>query len=463
MKIAILAGGGGTRLFPLSRKSRPKQFLSIDSDASLLEETIVRFRDIVRPEDLIVVTNEAYVHHVQTELSRAGASAAHIVLEPVARNTAPAIALAVSYCLSELGAAEDEVLFVSTSDHIIRPARAFQSAVMQSEYFAGEGYMVTFGVKPTRPETGFGYIETGEALDGAFLTASFKEKPDLETAKHYLAQGNYYWNSGLFAFRMDTYLSELSKYAPEVAQHVGGTFEETLQEFSSMPDISIDYAVAEKSKRGVTLPLKLYWNDVGSWDAIYEVLDKDTEGNAIKGDVMTIDCCDNLFFGQNRLIAGIGLKDVMVVETDDVILVAQKGESQKVKDLVKLLKQRGRKEAVEHTTLYYSWGYEKSLGAGKGYRMRQRVVHPGHGLSMRMHYHRSVHWVVTCGAAEVTIDGERSLIHDNQSVYIPQTKFYGLKNLGKIDLVLLEVENGDYLEDDDVVWYQEEKALTDEH
>jgi len=451
MKIIILAGGGGTRLFPLSRKCMPKQFLAVDKDMSLLGETIARFRDMIRPSDIVIVTNQAYVHHVKTELLNSGAEGAHIVLEPAGRNTAPAIALAAKYCLEKLGSSVDEVMFISTSDHIVRPALAFQNAVMKAVEFAAKGNVVTFGVHPTKPETGFGYIETGADLDGAYTTTSFKEKPDQATAEQYIASGNYYWNSGMFAFRIDCYLGEIEKYAPEIQAQIFSTYEETVEHFKNMPDISIDYAVAEKSQLGVTIPLKLYWNDVGSWDAIYEVLEKDADGNAIKGDAIAIDCKDNLIFGQSRLIAGIGLKDVMVVETDDVILVAQKGESQKVKKLVGILKQRGRKEAVEHTTLYYSWGQQTRLGEGTGYKMKKLVVRPGESLAPRLHYHRSVHWVVTKGTAEVMIGDAKKMIHDNESVYIPKTTRYSLKNPGKIALVLIEVENGDYLADDDIV------------
>lgn len=451
MKIIILAGGGGTRLFPLSRKCMPKQFLTVDKEVSLLGETISRFKDMIRPSDIIIVTNEAYIHHVKTELLNTGAEEAHIVLEPIARNTAPAIVLAAKFCIDQLGVSPDEVLFISTSDHIVRPAIAFQNAVMKAAEFAEKGHIVTFGVHPTKAETGFGYIETGGNIDGAYKTTSFKEKPDLKTAEKYLASGNYYWNSGMFAFRIDCYLEELKSYAPDIHKNIFDSYVETLNHFKAMPDISIDYAVAEKSKLGVTIPLKLYWNDVGSWDAIYEVLDKDADGNAIKGDTVTIDCKDNLFFGRSRLIAGIGLKDIMVVETDDVILVAQKGESQKVKDLVGILKKRGRKEAVEHTTLYYNWGHEKKLGEGNGYKMKKLVVRPGEEITTRMHYHRSVHWVVTKGTAEVTIDNKMQMVHDNESLYIPKTTAYSLKNPGKISLVLIEVENGDYLEDDDII------------
>lgn len=453
MKIIILAGGGGTRLFPLSRKCMPKQFLSVDKDVSLLGETIARFRDMIRPSDIVIVTNKAYLHHVKNELLNSGAEGAHIVLEPMSRNTAPAIALAAKFCMDELGVTSDEVLFISTSDHIVRPAIAFQNAVMKAVEFAANGNIVTFGVHPTKPETGFGYIETGTDINGAYETTSFKEKPDLLTAEEYLANGNYYWNSGMFAFRIDCYLKEIENYAPDIHANIFDSYVETLEHFKDMPDISIDYAVAEKSKRGVTIPLKLYWNDVGSWDAIYEVLDKDADGNAIKGDTVAIDCKDNLFYGRSRLIAGIGLKDIMVIETDDVILVAQKGESQKVKNLVDILKKRGRKEAVEHTTLYYSWGHSKNLGDGNGYKMKKLVVRPGEEINTRMHYHRSVHWVVTKGTAEVTINKTVQMVHDNESVYIPKTTSYSLRNPGKISLVLIEVENGEYLEDDDIITF----------
>lgn len=345
MKAIIMAGGGGTRLFPLSRKSMPKQFLAIDSDNSLLEETIRRCKSFAKDKDILIVTNELYEQHVKTVLEHAEAQTASVVLEPMARNTAPAIALAAKFAQEKLGAGRNEVLVVSTSDHIIRPAETFKAAVGLAVKAAEKGKFVTFGVHPSYPETGFGYIEMGEESEGAYKTLSFKEKPDVDTAKYYIKQGNFLWNSGMFAFRLGDFLEEIKKHAPAVYELTRGSYEEMVASFAEMPDISIDYAVAEHTKEGVTLPLPCYWNDVGSWDAIYDVLEKDVEGNALRGDVISIDSKRNLIYGKKRLIATVGLEDALIVETDDVILVAGRGQSQKVKELVAELKDKGRKEA----------------------------------------------------------------------------------------------------------------------
>lgn len=450
MKVVILAGGGGTRLFPLSRKCRPKQFLALQDDESLLAGTVKRFLGMASPEDIILVTGKDYLHHVKSELAAAGASAAHIVLESEPRNTAPAIALAAQYAVDVLGAGEDEVLFISPSDHLIRPAALFERAVQQAVAAASHGQMVLFGIRPSRPETGFGYIEAGVAEGDGFSIQAFKEKPDEATARRYVASGTHYWNAGMFSFTIGAYRGELQQYAPEIAAGMEQGFTEMERGFAKLPNISIDYAIAEKSKKGMVLPLQVEWNDVGSWDAIYDVLPKDAAGNALQGDCVPLDCQDSLLLGRSRLIAGIGLRDIMVVETDDVILVAQKGESQKVKELVDMLKKQGRKEADQHTTMYYPWGNASLLGEGKGYRMRKLVLEPEGELPPRRHYHRSVHWVVTRGTAEVAIGEKMQMVLSNESIFIPMTTFYRLRNPGKVELVIIEVQNGQYLGEDDV-------------
>ena len=451
MKVIILAGGGGSRLFPLSRKSYPKQFLSLEDDSSLLAHTVKRFMSFVSAEDIVVITNQKYLYHVQNELSECNAEDAHILLEPVARNTAPAIALSAEFCHSRLGCAEDEVLLVAAADHVIRPLDKFQQCVRTAEKVAMAGKLVTFGISAKKPETGYGYIEAGKNFDDAMQVVSFKEKPDLATAEKYVAAGNYFWNSGMFAFSLGTIKREMAAYQPEIAQQMDTGYEQMLANFADLPEISIDYAVAERSKNVCMVELSCYWNDIGSWDAMYDILPKDDNGNAVKGDVLALDCKDSLIMGRDRLIAGIGLDDLLLVETDDVIVVAKKGESQKVKNVVEKLKAMHRKEAVEHTTIFHAWGTSSVIGQGKGYRMKKVRVMPGKTLSLQMHYHRTEHWVVLRGTAEVVRGEERMFIHEEESVFIPQTVRHQLSNPGKIPLELIEVQNGAYISEDDIV------------
>lgn len=450
MKVIILAGGGGTRLFPLSRTDLPKQFLKIDGKKSLLAQTVRRFLPIVSPKDIVIVTGQKYFHHVQYELAEVGAAGAHILQEPVGRNTAPAIALAARFCLDMLGADSGEVLFVTPSDHIIRPAESFLAVVRQG-VAAAKDKIVTFGIKPDKPETGYGYIQAGKQVGDSYHVSSFREKPDKKMAQEYLNAGNYYWNSGMFCFTIGCLLEELSLHQPQLYNIIDRNFESAMSNFADMPDISFDYAIAEKSAKVVTIPLTAYWNDIGSWDAIYDVLEKDSDGNALRGDCLPLECSHTLMLGRSRLLAGIGLKDLLVVETDDVILVAKKGESQKVKDLVGDLRKLGRREADRHTTVFRPWGTYTILGEGRGYRIRKVMVAPGHGLSLHLHYHRSEHWVVIGGTARIIIDDTEQMVHRNESIFIPAAAKHRLDNPGKLPLEIIEVQNGDYLEEDDIV------------
>ena len=455
MKIIILAGGGGTRLFPLSRECYPKQFLHVIGDKSLLAQTVERFLGLVKPEDIVIVTNEKYIFHVQAELKLIDAQDAHIIVEPVGRNTAPAIALAQIYCKDKLKCNDDEVLFISPSDHLIKPIEDFQNLIMQAEQTAKQGNIVTLGIKPTKPETGYGYIEAAENKENMDVKVlSFKEKPDLETAEKYLKAGNYFWNSGMFMFSIKTMQEEFKTFVPEIVEIEDKGYEYTVDNFMQMPNISIDYAIAEKSQKMMMMPMQdIYWNDIGSFDAIAEVL-SDENNNAFIGDTLTDNCTNTMIIAEDRLVAGIDLNNLVIVDTPDALLVAQKGQSQKVKDVVSKLKKADRKEARENVTMYRSWGKYTLLTEGKDYRVRKVEMNPGKSLTMQMHYHRSEHWTVISGTGKITIDDKESIFTENQSTYIPMGVKHKLSNPGKIPLVIIEVQSGKYINDDDIVVFE---------
>lgn len=453
MKIIILAGGGGTRLFPLSRDCYPKQFLHVIGDKSLLAQTIERFLGLVRPEDIVIVTNERYIFHVQAELKIINAQEAHIITEPMGKNTAPAIALAQSYCQDILQCDDDEILFVSPSDHLIKPIDAFQDLIRNAQDVAKDN-IVTLGIKPTKPETGYGYIEAEKNSDLAKKVISFKEKPDLATAKEYIASGNYYWNGGMFMFSIATMQAELAKYMPAIIDITKNGYRYAVDNFVNMPDISIDYAVAEKSQKMMMIPMEnIYWNDIGSFDAIAEIL-SDKDKNVFKGDILAENCTDTMIIGDTRLIAGIDLENLMIIDTPDALLVAKKGESQKVKNIVNKLKQNKRKEAKENVTMYRSWGKYTLLTESEGYRVRKIEMDPGASLTMQMHYHRSEHWTVISGTGKTIINDRESIFTENQSTYIPMGVKHKLSNPGRIPLIIIEVQSGKYINDNDIVVFE---------
>lgn len=459
MKALILAGGSGTRLWPLSRKNYPKQFLKLNAGGSLLQETVKRLMRVFPADGIIIMTNGEYKFHVISDLRPLFDSKSlspNIVLEPVGRNTAPAIALGMKYCLEKLECGGDEVLFISPADHVIKPPEKFSDYVARAEHIARKGRIVTFGVKPFRPETGYGYIKAGsearaEGSEEYFDVEGFTEKPTFETASRYVREGNYYWNSGMFAFSIGTMLEEFEKYAPQIYAMLERSYDDFVAHFHTMPEISIDYAVAERSDRMAVFPLDLYWNDIGSWDSLYEMADKDNKGNVNIGDIIAIDTNDTLVISGKRLVSTIGLEECLIVDTDDALLVSKKGETQKVREIVGKLDSEKRREAVEHLTTYRPWGSYTILEEGERYKIKRIVVNPEARLSLQKHYHRSEHWVVIRGAAKVTIGEKEIVIHENESVYVPKSTLHRLENPGKVPLEIIEVQNGEYVGEDDIV------------
>ncbi|WP_297890295.1 mannose-1-phosphate guanylyltransferase/mannose-6-phosphate isomerase [Sulfurihydrogenibium sp.] len=465
MKAVILAGGSGTRLYPMSRKNFPKQFLTFGDNQSLLQKTVKRIsKAIDKNNDLIIISNQEYQFHVKNQLKDLIDGNLNLILEPKGKNTAPAIALAVKYAVEKLGCLEDEILFISPSDHIIYPEDKFVEYLKKVEDYAKEGYIVTFGINPSKPETGYGYIEADYPIKEAYKVKQFHEKPDLATAQKYLLSGNYFWNSGMFAFSIKTILEEFKNHAPEIYNLIDNkTYEEVLDSFNQMPDISIDYAIMEKTDKAIVLPLNISWSDVGSWDSVYEVLDKDENNNVKIGDVVDLDTKNSLIISNNRLVSTVGIEDLILIETSDVVVVAKKGEGQKIKDLVNMLKNHPKyKQTTQfHTTVYRPWGSYTELEKGERYRIKRITVLPGHALSLQLHHHRSEHWIVVKGTAKVVLEDingnekKEYYIHENESIYVPKTTKHRLINPGKIPLEIIEVQVGEYVEEDDIIRFED--------
>jgi len=462
LRAVVLAGGSGTRLWPLSRKSYPKQFLKFGNDQSLLQRTIRRLLLSISAEHIIIITNKEYQFLVRDQVGEINRNLENnIILEPVGRNTAPAIALAVKYVVDKLGGKEDEVLFICPSDHIVSPEDRFGEYLKKAESLSKEGYIVTFGIQPYKPETGYGYIKRGMGVSGnkddlkAFKAERFIEKPTLEVAAEYLKSKEYYWNSGMFAFSIRAILDEFKEHATEIHQNLSGNYQDIMNSFEKMPNISIDYAVMEKSDRVVVLPLEIKWSDIGSWDSVYEILEKNGNRNVKIGEILDVNTKNSLIIGNKRLISTVGVKDLLIVETDDAILISKKGETQKVKDIVKHLEMLGRKEINEHITTHRPWGSYTILEEGPRYKIKRIMVNAEQKLSHQMHHHRSEHWIVVKGTARVTIGGKEEFVHENESTYVPKSTLHRLENPGKVPLELIEVQNGEYVEEDDIIRFED--------
>ena len=457
MKIAILAGGAGNRLFPLSDVGFPKQFLKLPGQTSLLQQTVKRFLQVVPAQDLIIVVNKDYYWLTLEELRQCEALAAHIICEPVGRNTAPAVALAMKYCEDKLGAAQEEIILAAPADHVIEPAEAFAEVVVKAFRVAAGGSVAVLGVRADRAETGYGYIQTGNQWDEGYAdVVSFTEKPDKKTAEAYLQDGSYYWNSGMFAFTIGQMKQELASYRSDILNDYSKPYEKFLENFAEMPDVSLDYAFAEKSSNLKMLPLTTNWNDVGSWDAVTEIMGQDEEMNIIKGDAHQLDCKNTMLFSSNRTVAGIGLENIGVVETMNAVLVFKKGESQKVKKMVTLLEEKKGCKTNEATTMHRPWGSYTIIAKGPGYKVKRIIVKPGGKLSMQQHSERSEHWTVIAGRGKLTLADKEIFFGVHEGAHIAVGDKHRLENVGDGILEIIEVQNGQYLEEDDIIRFDDE-------
>ncbi|RZM76173.1 mannose-1-phosphate guanylyltransferase/mannose-6-phosphate isomerase [Pseudoalteromonas rubra] len=464
----ILCGGSGTRLWPMSRECYPKQFLQLGSEYTLLQETLLRLEPDSHQAALLIC-NEAHRFICAEQMRTIGYQAGGIILEPEGRNTAPAIALAA---LQARKNGEDPMLLVLASDHFIGDVTAFRHSIKQGLALANKGKLVTFGITPDCPHTGYGYIQCGSPIThdpghtlGAEV-AAFIEKPDAEVAERYLAAGNYLWNSGLFLFKASDYLNELAKYRPDIVQACEQAMAApqpdldfirvNREAFLAAPSESIDYAVMEHTRHAAVVPMNANWNDIGSFEALWQTLDKDAHNNAHIGNVTALNTRDNLVLAQERLVATVGVQDLVVVDTKDALLVAHRSQSQTIKTLVDELKSRALSEVTEHREVYRPWGKYDIVDRGERFLVKRITVRPGHSLSRQLHYHRAEHWVVVSGTAQVEIGDERRLLSEDQSVFIPATVVHRLSNPGKVDLQLIEVQSGSYLGEDDIVRFEDD-------
>ena len=468
----ILCGGTGTRLWPLSRASYPKQYWALggDGDDTLLQQTHQRLRGIQDLRPPLLICNEDHRFIVAEQMRQIGVEPAAILLEPMGRNTAPAVAVAA---LQATASGDDPLLLVLAADHLIRDAAGFRSAVEAGMATAEAGQLVTFGIVPTAPETGYGYIEAAQPLTNANPTAAstpvpiarFVEKPDRATAEQFLASGRFTWNSGMFLFKASAILAELERLAPEVVSACRAALEHDSEDldflrlereaFAGCPNVAIDVAVMERTDRGAVLPLNAGWSDVGSWSALWETAEQDACGNVLRGRVISEASSNCYLRSEHRLVVGLGVENLVVVETDDVVLVAHRDRAQDVKTIVGLLEREGAPESKAHRRIYRPWGSYDGITEGERWQVKKIVVNPGASLSLQMHHHRAEHWIVVQGTAVVERDGQEQFVGENQSTYIPLGCKHRLSNPGKIPVEMIEVQSGPYLGEDDIVRFED--------
>ena len=458
----ILSGGAGTRLWPLSREMYPKQLLALAGKQTMLQETVTRLAGIEGAGDPVIVCNEAHRFTVAEQIRTLSMHAAGILLEPVGRNTAPAVALAA---LQAQKLDPEAVLLVAPADHVVRDVRIFQQAATVASELALKGKLVTFGIVAHAPETGYGYIRRGDGSGPAYPVAEFIEKPPLDLARQFVASGDYYWNSGMFVFKASRYLDELGAFAPDILEASKAAFEAATTDldfvridkaaFEKCRADSIDYAVMEKTRDAIVLPLDAGWSDVGSWASLFDALHADEDGNVLRGDVLVHDTHDCYVHSTSRLVTAVGMDDHVIVETKDAVLVAPKERVQDVKELVAKLKKSGRGESSLHREVFRPWGSYDSLDAGDRFQVKRLSVKPNGVLSLQMHHHRAEHWIVVQGTARITCNDKTFLLSENESTYIPIGATHRIENPGKVDLHIVEVQSGSYLGEDDIVRFQD--------
>ncbi len=458
---AIMCGGSGTRLWPLSRALFPKQFLPLVSNTSMLQDTLLRLP--TNCSEPVFICNEEHRFLVAEQVRQHNSQQGTILLEPEGRNTAPAITLAA---INAIEKDENALLLVLAADHVIQDTTAFHKAVEQASLVAEQGKLVTFGIVPTHAETGYGYIKKGqEQSSNIFDVAQFVEKPKLGVANQYLTSGDYLWNSGMFLFKASRYLEELAKYRPDILEHCQKAMKNVEQDldflrpnkkaFLCCASESIDYAVMEKTDAAVVIPLDAGWSDVGSYSALWDVCQQNEDKNVLKGDVIAQQTTNSYLHSQNKLIATVGVDNLVVIETPDAVLVANKDKVQAVKNIVEQLKADKRSEAILHREVYRPWGKYDSVDMGERFQVKRITVKPGAKLSVQMHHHRAEHWIVVSGTAKVTIDDKAILLTENQSAYIPVGAVHALENPGKLPLEMIEVQSGSYLGEDDIVRFED--------